>query len=363
MADGVEFTPASKGNVSLSVTPSLSVLTRKQLTELAIPVRVPLLGDWLTERHPCMVYAQTGQGKSLFSMSVAMAVASGGRVFGWQAPKPRPVLYVDAEMDRADIKVRDGLLAQTVDGGDEGALNRNLHMLTRHGQPEGAVFPDLVEPAGQKALLALVQQLKPALVILDNLSTLAEIRDENDASAFGPVLKMLWSLRQLGCAVLLVHHTGKNGSAFRGSSKLAATFESIIKLDRSRDIGPRETGFVIQWDKFRASPDARGNSQKVQLTEGADGAWSWVIEEGEDQALFEVVKRVRSRDYEYDKDIAEALGLSPVEMSRLRKRAILGGLITDPEWRACLLEARSLVGCELLAQEDVGPEGAGGGDD
>lgn len=332
------------------------ILTRRELTRLDIPERPSLLGDWLTERHPCMVFAQTGRGKSLFAMSVAIAVAGGGSVFGWKAPQARTVLYVDAEMDRADIKARDGLLSGAVEGVDEAALDRNLHLLIRHGQPEGAVFPDLAEAAGQQALLKVVSELKPALVILDNLSTLAEIRDENDAAAFAPVLQVLWRLRQLGCAVLLVHHTGKNGADFRGSSKLAATFESIIKLERPRDLAPDEMAFTIEWRKFRGAPSASGGALRATLVETPEGARKWEIESAADPLLFEVIRRVRSGDYEWDRDIARDLKLTPVQMSRLRKKVHRLELMSRPEWDGCMQAARDASGPsyedEAWAEED-----------
>lgn len=350
---------ATKSNQTTEEAPDVAplILTRAELTRLDIPERQSLLGDWLTERHPSMVFAQTGRGKSLFAMSVAIAVAGGGSVFGWQAPEPRTVLYVDAEMDRADIKARDGLLSGAVEGVDEAALDRNLHLLIRHGQPDGATFPDLVETEGQKALLKTVSELKPALVILDNLSTLAEIRDENDAAAVAPVLQTLWRLRHLDCAVMLVHHTGKSGSDYRGSSKLGITMESILKLERPRDLAPDELAFTIEWRKFRGSPVASGGALRATLAQGPEGTGKWEVESAIDPQLFEAIKRVRSGDYEWDRDIATELGLNPVQMSRLRKKVHRLELMSRAEWDACMQSARDAASSSY-EDEDWGGEDA-----
>ena len=84
------------------------------------------------------------------------------------------------------------------------------------------------------------------LIILDNFSTLAEVADENEASAMTPVLAFLLRLKQEGRARILVHHSGKSRETFRGSSKLATTFEVIIGLSRSTDTEPAK-GRHLAW--------------------------------------------------------------------------------------------------------------------
>ena len=329
-------------------SPPLTLLRQSELQTLELPPRGRLLGDWLTERHPCMVYAQTGRGKSLFAMSIALAVAGGGEVFGWKAAAPEPVLYVDAEMDLADIRERDILLLPAISSVDKEAAGGNLQILARHHQQEGATFPDLVEEAGRRALLEIVRRLKPALVILDNLSTLAEIRDENDAAAFSPVLRTLWELRQLGCAVILVHHTGKQEGKFRGSSKLAATFESIFQLAPNDDLLPGDTGFAFRVDKFRGA--AAPAPFKVKLIAESESHGRWEVSGGEDRQLLDLVRRVRSRNYGSQNALAAAMGVEKGTLSKWKKRALGLGLITHEEWELCLSEGRQ------LEQEEIAPD-------
>lgn len=332
---------SNKGFSNSLEKPPLKLLSQRQLSNLEMPSRQCLLGDWLTERHPCMVYAQTGRGKSLFSMSVAMAVASGGSVFGWKAGAPSTVLYVDAEMDLADIKERDTLLLTTVENGDEGLLARNLTILSRHYQSPHSHFPDLADEEGRLVLMELMDALSPKLVILDNLSTLAEIKDENDAASFTPILRTLWELRQKGCAVLLVHHTGKQEGKYRGSSKLAATFESILQLAPNPDLLPDETGFTIKVDKFRGRQQPKPLKVKLEVDENT-GAGKWSIDFLKQQELQALVKAVRSLDYSFAKDISAATGVSTGEISKRKKEAIKLGLITLEEWELCMKDARIL---------------------
>lgn len=288
-----------------------------------------------------MVYAQTGRGKSLFSMSVAIAVASGGSVFGWKADRPVSVLYVDAEMDVADIKERDELLVPAVEGGDATALSQNLTILSRHYQSVDTPFPDLADDEGRQVLMELVDEHSPKLVILDNLSTLAEIKDENDAASFSPILRTLWEFRQKGCAVLLVHHTGKQEGKYRGSSKLAATFESILQLAPNPDLLPDETGFTIKVDKFRGRQKPRPMKVLLEVDEET-GQGSWMVDALQQRELQEMVKAVRSRTFLYQQDIASDLGISKGEISKRKREAVKLGLITTEEWGRCLQDAKNL---------------------
>ena len=65
---------------------------------LDIPPRAMLLSPILPERSLSMLYAPRGVGKSWLGISIGLAVASGGSLLRWDAPRPRRVLYVDGEM-------------------------------------------------------------------------------------------------------------------------------------------------------------------------------------------------------------------------------------------------------------------------
>jgi hypothetical protein len=95
-------------------------------------------------------------------------------------------------------------------------------------------------------------------VILDNFSTLGEVEDENAASSFNDIQQFLLQLKVQGVATMLVHHANKTGEDFRGSSKLAATFETIIKLERLQETYEDGTAqFQVHWDKVRAGGPSR----------------------------------------------------------------------------------------------------------
>jgi hypothetical protein len=172
-------------------------------TDPSIHPRKPIFGDWLLERGLAMVYAPSGIGKSWLSLSIATAVAGGGSLHEWNTPSAERVLLVDGEMDASDIKDRLGIVFDAVKGDREKAQS-NLLIWARKDPLAGKNFLDLATPEGREWLLEVVDETKPKLLVLDNLSTLAAVTDENAAQSWDPVLGTLQAVQQAGCAVLLV---------------------------------------------------------------------------------------------------------------------------------------------------------------
>jgi hypothetical protein len=105
------------------------------------------------------------------------------------------------------------------------------------------------------------------LLNLDNFSTLGRVADENTASSFDDIQSFLLKLKTEKVATILVHHTGKagGGDAYRGSTKLAATFEIMLHLKHYagdytaqhsrlyRDaINSGQAQFELEWHKLRS---------------------------------------------------------------------------------------------------------------
>src|SRR5262245_30098773 len=112
----------------------------------------------------------------------------------------------------------------------------NLHFLARQQQDPAIDFPEITDTAkqdgGQERILQKVLDGKFDLLILDNFSTLGRVADENAASSFDDIQSFLLKLKTEKVATILVHHTGKSNESFRGSTKLAATFEVMLHLKR-----------------------------------------------------------------------------------------------------------------------------------
>jgi RecA-family ATPase len=317
----------------------LKLPTAGQLLSEEIKERRFLLRPWFRQQESVLLYAATGVGKSLFALSTAISVAGGGQFLGWQVeecPKPEGwrVIYVDGEMHVGDIQDRlRGLLAGT-DHGDKERVRRNLWILPRQGQGTEPWFPSITDPEGVAFYRELIQERGADLIIFDNFSTLAEVEDENNASALNSVTGTLLSLKQLGVATILVHHTGKDGESYRGSSKLAATFEVILKLEGALEKGHlpwrgdaqvrkasdpiRFATFLTTFEKMRsgrrAIPAYAWLEQEPQF--GEEPRLRWKYENAENPRLNRILDGLEAGQWTTQKEIAAALEVDESTISR-----------------------------------------------
>ena len=86
--------------------PILQPIGFNDFLELDVPPREMLLNPILPERSLAMLYAPRGIGKTLLSLSIGLAVASGSPLLRWSAPRPKRVLYVDGEMPLVSLQER-----------------------------------------------------------------------------------------------------------------------------------------------------------------------------------------------------------------------------------------------------------------
>jgi hypothetical protein len=321
--------------------PRLKIITAEELIAYPFRHREYLLHPWLRQGESAMVWAQSGLGKTWATLTMALLVAGGGECLSWRNETPRRVLVIDGEMHGEDLKDRIKLLAPAVDGIDMKRAGPNLHLLPRQMQDGRARFPNLADPGDQEWVLDEIGRVGAELVVCDNFSTLAEVPDENDASAMTPVLSFLLKLKQLGIACILVHHSGKGGTNYRGSSKLEATFEVILGLVPWESVkAGGGTAFETVWKKNRGKPHAGTTGALVRLEDQAEGGVRWVAEPSESDAMARLVGVVMTGEFSTQKAVGDHLGWSGGQVTKVKLKAIQAGRITEQDWETCLREAR-----------------------
>jgi hypothetical protein len=167
--------------------------------------------------------------KSFLALDIAVSVASGSPCLRkFPVPRPGKVLLFPAEDSLPVVRQRlDGIAAAA----QVAFTSLPIEVIT-------APTLRLDTPADRQRLSNTLQQLQPALLILDPLIRLHRV-DENDATQIAGLLSFLRQLqRQFKLAVLLVHHARKDsnssrpGQALRGSSELHGWGDSNLYMRR-----------------------------------------------------------------------------------------------------------------------------------
>jgi hypothetical protein len=154
------------------------------------------------------IYAPGGTGKSLFSLWLAAALATGRQGLDGEPLTRRRVLYLDYEMTHADVLERLRSM-----GYDESC---DLSWLSYAILP---TLPPADAPEGGKAIARMAQLVDAEMVVLDTFSR-AVSGDENDADTVRSFYR--WTLLHLksdGRTFVRIDHAGKDvEKGQRGSS-------------------------------------------------------------------------------------------------------------------------------------------------
>ncbi|MGA2320190.1 MAG: AAA family ATPase [Solirubrobacteraceae bacterium] len=205
------------------------------------PPPVPWLAPPILPRAALIaLYAPGGDGKSLFSMALAAAIAHGGEIAGI-ACRHGMTVYLDAENGEHEIHRRVhtlGLPASGVRVADAAGLDLRGHLAD-------------VE--------ALVSEASPDLLVLDSLRSMTPGMDENDTAQTARALDPLRRLaHESGTAILLIHHANKGGRDFRGASAIRDSVDVLWHLGREdQDPDPRRRFLSCRKMRVAAEPERR----------------------------------------------------------------------------------------------------------
>jgi putative DNA primase/helicase len=236
-------TPSAVKQAPLSL--DKAILSYEALSEADLPEREKIL-PWLPEGGLIMVSAERGLGKTHFALTLACAISNGTPFMKWDVSNPHGVLYVDGEMALSDIRNRLNKITAV-------STKKTLQILS-HEYFYEAFERDLAitDHDIQTALLALLDSNKSIrVVILDNLSALAKIREDASDDWRNFMLPLLIACRRRGVAVVLIHHCNKNGFQ-RGTGAREDHLDTSIQLKRL-DNEPNNEGcrFEVTFTKSR----------------------------------------------------------------------------------------------------------------
>lgn len=234
------------------------VLTAEQIRKQSKGQPILFMKPWLREGQTTILYGSFGTGKSWLALSIAYVLGlkdydeKDSDIGEWQVKHPTGTLYVDGELGEHEMEERIKQFEW---------LGRQQHRLRILSIPEYQMRTEdtfyLSERTNQQKIIRwFVDHPTYRLIILDSVSTLFGLENENDNSEWNnKVNPLLRDLRALGVACILLHHAGKDGKkGLRGASAMGAMAHNIFRLsnhgDKSMDKG--EAWFVLNKDKQRA---------------------------------------------------------------------------------------------------------------
>ena len=209
--------------------------------------------DWLVHgflpRHTVLMWISgEGVGKSFLAYDLAIAVATGGPFLGFPCIQG-PVLYFDEENARSIVHER---IYKLVDGR---GLESVEHLHIARQQMVARSIRDWANDMDRE-----VRRVKPALVVLDTLSSFygpPQKGIENDAGLMKGLLSALRaSTLQHGATLLLLHHVPKDGwqrVSPRGSGAIGGDVDGYWSLVNERG-RPSKSGYrstTLQPEKVR----------------------------------------------------------------------------------------------------------------
>lgn len=288
----------------------LRPLGLSQFLTTKIPER-PFILPWCREQNTCMIHAWRGVGKTLFSLNVAYAIASGGNFLGWQVTNPRKVLYIDGEMPAIALQERLSNIVRR----NKGTTPKNddyFQILASDMQEQGIPYLDTSE--GQAIIQPYVQNAE--VIILDNLSTLT-CQPENDAQSWIPMQQWVLSQRRAGKTVIIIHHSGKTG-AQRGNSKREDILDVVISLRRPKDYIPEQGArFELHFEKTRGISGKQVAPMEINV-EDRDGILHWIHKELEIATLSRIKELLEMKMTE--REIQSELEISRATFYRYKKK-------------------------------------------
>ena len=218
-----------------------SLLTPAELACCDQTPRPRLLGEWLLEGDLGYLFAPRGDGKTWLAMFIGKALTEGGPLGAWQAGDgARRVFYLDAEMNRKDVRVR---------AGQVGITSLNFRWLNNeHLYMDQGLSVNIINPLHQTGLSAMLPD--SSVLIIDNLSTSQSGMRENENDDFDKLKDWLLSLRRRGITVIIVHHAGRNGE-MRGASRREDPAHWILSLKDATEDESRAKVFITRFSKCR----------------------------------------------------------------------------------------------------------------
>lgn len=276
--------------------PLLQVVDAFDFDEAAIPTRPWVIPGVMLSGYTHMLAAPGGSGKSLFTLQIAIALATGEP---WGEFKPRRkarslIINVEDDIHEQRRRIAAARRVMKVDSDD---LRGMVHIVTETDTIVVAGFDQarrMVAKPIVPVLVDYIRQHEIDVLIVDPFTETFE-GDENDNSEVKWAMRV-WRdeiARATGCVVYLVHHTTKHASHGAGDANVVRGGGSIVNStrisatlmpmtsDEAAAMGIEETQrhMYVRYDDAKANQSLKSGRAKwfekisVTLNNGTDDAY------------------------------------------------------------------------------------------
>ena len=316
---------------------------------LALPSKQWLIYPIIGADDLCMIYGQPACGKSFVAIDLIMSACL-GRTFAerFLVAKPLNIAYCAGEgvsglpgrfaaaaehygvtnlQNFTFFSSVPDLTGKPMDMGDGYILDYTIEQFAKEWEERENKqrIKDEINDVNHH-----VNQLD--LLIIDTLHSATPGAEENSASDMGRLISACRSAtRRLGCAVILIHHTNKDGSAERGSSSLRGAMDCMIEI---RQIRKDETKAVMSCSKLKDGEAWKSQTFDL-VAQGDNGSvrvwWDKVIESGKQEKSKgkEELERESILEYMSNHPAHEVTAKEIQDIVKVTSRQQAANLLTD----------------------------------
>jgi uncharacterized protein YerC len=299
------------------------ILQADQFYSLDYPERQELIFPWLKEDSINLVSGWRGCGKTWFAMGILDAVTTGKGFGPWEPNKRVPCLFLDGEMAVQDDKERIEALQLNSD-------RENPLYIYCDGYANQCGLPraNLLNENWRQTIKRFLLTRKVKLWVVDNLASLASGLDENSKRDWDPINQWLLELRFAGISTIMLHHVNKEGGQ-RGTSAREDNLDISITLKNPHDYTPEDGArFIVHFAKARVQTKYLNLISDTEFKlQSIDGVQVWTHEGVKASNEREVIRMLD--DGMTYRDIAKDLNISVGVITKIKKRAIENGYLTE----------------------------------
>jgi hypothetical protein len=258
------------GAINFTDTP----LTTQQWLTRDLPEADLLLGHVLSTSTRMLLFADTGLGKTHFTMAVSGHSGVGKDFLHWHCPRPARILYIDGEMSLKLFRERIADVARRLGGPPPGA-----YFFNKADMPG---FAPLNTRDGQVAVWALIEEVerrsgqKLDAVCFDSIMALL-LGDMKEEDAWRDTMPLVHALTARRIGQLWVHHTGHDTSHGYGTKTREWQMDTVARLEAIENTPPDIIAFRLSFPKARErTPTNRLDFTETSITLAND-QWTGVL--------------------------------------------------------------------------------------